>query len=516
MIRLSWALILVFSFLTGCATNPVTGKNELNFVSGARELEIGKQQYLPSRQMQGGDYNVDAELTKYVNQVGQRLAKVADRKLPYEFVVLNNSTPNAWALPGGKIAINRGLLLELENEAQLAAVLGHEVVHAAARHGAKSMERGMLMQGAVLVVGVAAASSDSGGGQLAVLGSQLAAGLMTQKYGRDAELESDYYGMKYMSLAGYDPKAAVELQQIFVRLSEGKNPNWLEGLFASHPPSQERVEANKVTVSEFPKGGRIGKEEYQRRIAHLVETKEAYENYVKGKEALGKGQQSEALNLAEQAIKIEPKEALFYGLRGDTRFKQEQFNKAVKNYSKALSLNDQFYYFYVRRGQTRQRLGDSAGARQDLESSMKLLPTAQASNALGNLYLAAGDRNSAVGYFSSAANSDTEVGREAYTSLVKIDLSENPSSYLELKWGIDNRRMMVIEVGNPTPIAVNQLQIKVSYPTQSGQYRTVNKYVRQRIGSRETRRFNLGIGPFDSRISNRDLSATLLRANIAR
>ena len=87
------------------------------------------------------------ELTTYVNEVGQKLAAVADRKLPYEFVVLNNSVPNAWALPGGKIAVNRGLLTELQNEAELAAVLGHEIVHAAARHGAKAQERGTMHAG---------------------------------------------------------------------------------------------------------------------------------------------------------------------------------------------------------------------------------------------------------------------------------------------------------------------------------------------------------------------------------
>ena len=86
---------------------------------------------------------IDPELTKYVNEVGQRLAAVSDRKLPYEFVVINNSVPNAWALPGGKIAVHRGLLIELNSEAELAAVLGHEIVHAAARHGAKGMERGI-------------------------------------------------------------------------------------------------------------------------------------------------------------------------------------------------------------------------------------------------------------------------------------------------------------------------------------------------------------------------------------
>src|SRR5688572_18091393 len=112
------------TMLVGCVINPVTGDRELALVSADQEIAIGEQQYFPMRQAQGGDYVVDPELTAYVSSVGQRLAAVSDRALPYEFVVLNNSVPNAWALPGGKIAVNRGLLLELDNEAELAAVLG--------------------------------------------------------------------------------------------------------------------------------------------------------------------------------------------------------------------------------------------------------------------------------------------------------------------------------------------------------------------------------------------------------
>ncbi|PJC71288.1 MAG: peptidase M48, partial [Zetaproteobacteria bacterium CG_4_8_14_3_um_filter_59_5] len=105
-------LLLFLALLSGCVTNPVTGKNDFSLVSEQQELAIGAQQYAPARQAQGGDLVADPGLTAYVSQVGQRLAAVSDRKLPYEFKVLNNSVPNAWALPGGKITINRGLLTE--------------------------------------------------------------------------------------------------------------------------------------------------------------------------------------------------------------------------------------------------------------------------------------------------------------------------------------------------------------------------------------------------------------------
>ncbi|HJR69274.1 MAG TPA: M48 family metalloprotease, partial [Gammaproteobacteria bacterium] len=225
--------------LAGCVINPVTGDRELALISADQEVAIGEQQYAPSQQMQGGDYTLDPALTAYVAGVGRRLAAVSDRALPYEFVVLNNSVPNAWALPGGKIAVNRGLLVELQSEAELAAVLGHEIVHAAARHGALAMQRGLLLQGALLATQVAAQRGDYGG--LTVGAASLGAQLLSQRNSRGAELESDLYGMRYMAAAGYDPSAAVTLQETFVRLSEqsGRDSGRLATLFASHPPSAE-------------------------------------------------------------------------------------------------------------------------------------------------------------------------------------------------------------------------------------------------------------------------------------
>ena len=210
-------LLCVLLGIWGCATNPVTGRSELSFISESAEIGIGEQQYLPSQQSQGGKYLVDQNLNDYVNEVGNRLAAVSDRTLPYEFVVLNESTPNAWALPGGKIAVNRGLLLALNNEAELAAVLGHEIVHSAARHGAQAMQRGTLLQGAILATSIAA--KDSEFSNYIVGAAELGSQLVSLRYGRDKELESDAHGIKYMVRAGYDPHAAITLQETFVAMS---------------------------------------------------------------------------------------------------------------------------------------------------------------------------------------------------------------------------------------------------------------------------------------------------------
>ena len=173
---------------------------------------------------------MDPGVAEYVASVGQRVAAVSDRDLPYEFVVVNDGTPNAWALPGGKIGIHRGILVELENEAELAAILGHEVVHAAAKHGAHGFQRQLLF-------GLALATDDSKHARQIVGATNIGFHLAGQKFGRDQERMSDYHGMKYMHWAGYDTSAAVTLQEKFVALSKGRDSGWLEGLFASHPPS---------------------------------------------------------------------------------------------------------------------------------------------------------------------------------------------------------------------------------------------------------------------------------------
>ncbi len=456
--RLCWGALLLAA-LAGCATNPVTGKSELSLISEQSELDIGRKQYQPSRQMQGGDYKLEPEITRYVQQVGQRLAAVSDRKLPYEFAVVNDSTPNAWALPGGKIAVNRGLLLELNNEAELAAVLGHEIVHAAARHGAKGIERGVMLQGVLLAAGVAARDSDYS--QLAVGAAAVGANLINQVYSRDAELEADHYGMTYMARAGYDPQAAVGLQETFVRLSKDRKENWLSGLFASHPPSAERVEKNRQRARELGKGGELGVERYRQMVAVLKKTAPAYEAYTEGVAALGKKQPEKALMLADRAIGIEPREALFYGLKGDALEQQGNHAGALTAYDKAVALDDGFFRHYLKRGVVKTELGDRAGAQQDLKRSLELLPTADAHYLLGQLALREGDRATAISHFQSASHAPAGQGRAAATALARLDLSDHPERYIKSRLSINRAGVVLIQLDNPTAVAAQDVRVQL-------------------------------------------------------
>jgi predicted Zn-dependent protease len=415
-------ILLVILFLAGCVTNPVTGESEIGLVSTGQQIAIGEEQYQPSQQMQGGQYEVDRELRGYVSSVGNKVAQFSNIDLPYEFVVLNSSVPNAWALPGGKIAINRGLLVELRNEAELAAVLGHEVVHAAARHGAKQMERGMLMQGAMVATAIGLQGSSLG--NTVMQSAQLGANLINQKYGRDAERESDYYGTRMLARAGYDPYAAVTLQETFLKLSEGQEQSWLEGMFASHPPSAERVNNNKGLVetlrSEGFTGGEYGADRYQAAMRQLVNDKQAYADYDAAKKAMLDGNTEVALSLLEKALAAQNQEPSFHSLRGDIRYRQEQYGDAIINYSRAIERSDGFYGHYLGRGMANVKLGEQDQAKSDLNRSVELLPTTIAYLELGKIAEAEGQTELAGRYYQAAGQSGGSVGEEARMRLNRL------------------------------------------------------------------------------------------------
>lgn len=406
--------------LAGCSVNPVTGKEEFILGGVDQDIAIGAQQYVPSQQSQGGRYVVDPELSIYVNQVGKKLAAVSGNPgLPYEFVVLNNDVPNAWALPGGKMAINRGLLVHLNDEAQLAAVLGHEIVHAAARHGAAQQTKGTLVNAGVMLAGVAASSQDSQYGTLALGALGVGANAWMSKYSREHELQADKYGIDYMVKAGYDPMGAVELQQTFVKFSNGQESGWLEGLFASHPPSQERVEANRRMAANHP-GGARNKAAFDRAMAQLRKDGKAYDNYQAAIKATNDKSYDKALGLVEQSIKQQPKENLFWELKGQLLVNQNKGAAAITAFDRSIQANPEFFRAYVYRGLTQKQLGNNAKAEQDLLNSQRLLPTQTASYHLGELALAKGDRGQATTYFQQAAQGGGDLGEAAKGQLAKL------------------------------------------------------------------------------------------------
>jgi predicted Zn-dependent protease len=494
--RLGPLLAVVAAIVVGCATNPVTGKKDLMLVGEGTELQIGEKNFAPMRQSQGGDQRLDPALTAYVQRVGQRIAAVSDRKLPYEFTVLDNSIPNAWTLPGGKIAVNRGLLTQLHSESELAAVLGHEIVHAAARHSAQAMSRGMLIQGGLVVAQVAAHDNDYG--NIAMMGAGIGAQLLSQRYGREAELEADKFGIDYMKRAGYDAQGAVSLQETFVRLNDGKDPNWLSGLFASHPPSQERLEANRREVASLPQGGETGVERYREALARTMRAKPAYDAYDAGRKALSEKHADVALTKAEQAIRLEPDEGHFYALKGDALLVQKKNAAAAEAYTAAIQRNDNFFYYYLQRGLIAERQHDDNAARRDLETSVKLLPTGPAYYSLGNIALRSRQNDAARQYFAAAAGAEGPVGEAATISLMKLDLPANAEKYLQKQAALDASGKLVVAIANATKVPVTDIAIAVQYLDAGGQTREFRRELSGTLAGGQQTQVATGLGPFQN------------------
>ena len=446
-------------------------------------------------QAQGGAYDVDPALIEYVRSVGMKLAAVSDVELPYEFTVLNSSVPNAWALPGGKIAINRGLLTEIDSEAELAAVLGHEIVHAAARHSAQQMSRGQLLQG--LVVATSVVAGDSSYGELAVGGAGVAAQLLSTKYGREAELESDQYGMRYMGQAGYDPQGAVSLQETFVRLSEDQDQDWISGLFASHPPSQERVDKNRERASKMQEGGFLGIDEYRAALQQTLAAKPAYDAYDQGREALAKENNDEALALANDALKLYPAEANFHALRGDVRLTNEQYDMAITNYDRAIARRDDFFYYYLQRGITHKEQRKVDAAMTDLEHSLELLATAPAHYNIGLIKKDRGQIDAAKVHFEIVANSGGEYGKVAGGEIARMEMPSQPAKYVLQSCDKGSNGNLMISVRNEATIAITGVEVQVDYSDNYGNTRREIISVGDRIEAGQVAQADSGIRVYE-------------------
>ena len=501
-------VVAMIALLQGCAVNPVTGENELSFMSQQQEIALGSKNYSPSRQSQGGDYYLDPRLQIYVASVGNKLAAVSDQpNLPYEFVVLNNRMPNAWALPGGKIAINRGLLSYLDDESQLAAVLAHEIVHAAARHGASQMSRGTLAN--IGMAAVAIGTQDRDGAQLYGLASQMGTAAWMAKYGRDDELESDFYGMEYMARAGYEPHGAVELQRSFVKLSEGRKADFLSGLFASHPPSAKRVEANIAKAKQLPKGQRY-RQRYQAAIAQLRKDKPAYKAEEAALEALNKKQTNAAISQLDQAIAVQPREAAFWELRGHAWKQMDKTDNADKAYSTAIRKNPKYFGSYLARGVLRYDLGDKVRGLEDIQRSYKILPTAKASYYLGESAVESKQYQAAIGYFKQASQAGGELGKQSTQQLSALQLELQPQSFISASAGINSRGYVQGSLSNRSPVPMTRIQIRVDKMASVFRVQSSQKFViPQTIAAGASLQLELGSVAEDAAQSPRFLVAVL-------
>jgi predicted Zn-dependent protease len=275
--RLPWLPLLLA--LAACARNPVTGKRELSLVSKGDEVAIGQQAAKDVQQSIG--LVASPQLQQYVANVGMPMAKRSERpELPWTFQVVDDPTVNAFALPGGPIFVTRGILAHLNSEAELAAVLGHEIGHITAKHSVKQISKAQLAQ-LGLGVGAIIEPDLAKYGQLAAAGLQL----LFLKYGRDAENQADELGFGYMLEQGYDAR---EMTDVFVALGKageasgaGRLPTWL----STHPNPEDRLEKTRERLARLgaPQEGRkTAQAEYLRMLQGLAYGENPRQGFFRG------------------------------------------------------------------------------------------------------------------------------------------------------------------------------------------------------------------------------------------
>jgi predicted Zn-dependent protease len=359
-----------------CATDPVTGKKQFMLVSEDTEKQIDRQ-YSPLQF--STDYGAvqDSRLNDYVSQVGSKMAAASHRPhMPYSFRVVNATYVNAYAFPGGSIAATRGIMLSLENEAELASLLGHELGHVNARHAAEQMSKGQLTQAIVGGISVLAGTQSAALGDLAGQLGQISAGALLASYSRDNEREADALGMTYMVGAGYGSEGFVGLMEMLNSMSKHKSTT-VDLLFATHPMSQERYDTAVQTANTKYKTALknpLYKERYMDHTADLRAKKDAIEEIQNGEKMLAERKYDAASGHFRQALKKAPEDYVALCMISISNLAQKQYAVGRQYAEMAQAVYPQEAQAYHLSGFANIQLKDFEKAYDEFNTYEKQLP----------------------------------------------------------------------------------------------------------------------------------------------
>ena len=326
--------------LSGCAVDPVTGQKQLMLMSREQEVAIDRQH---SPFQFSSDYGVtqDRALNEYVAGVGKRMQPAVHRQdMPYNFQCVNATYINAYAFPGGSIAVTRGILLELQNEAELAALLGHELGHVNARHSAEQQSKSAIS--GIVVSGLAAIANTQapGLGELTQQLGALSTGLFLSSYSRENEREADRLGHQYMTATSYNSRGFVGLMDMLNSLNKGHSSS-VQMLFSTHPMSSERLEAAVRRDAGQYAGTRdlpLHRDRYMDSIAGLRQKKGAIKLLQQGEQHLGKEEYDKAETAFRSAIRKWDRDYTAHVLMAKCMLIQKKADQAVSFASKAKQL----------------------------------------------------------------------------------------------------------------------------------------------------------------------------------
>ncbi len=364
--ELIWmASLSAMGFVVGCAANPVTGRSQFMLVSEDSEIQIDQKN---SPHQFSTDYGAlqDAGLNRYIQGVGNKMARNTHRPyMPYSFRGVNATYINAYAFPGGSIAATRGILLKLENEAELASLLGHEMGHVNARHTARQMSVGMMTQALVGGVSMVAGARSQSLGKLASSLGMISTGALLAAYSRDNEREADALGMAYMVKTGYGPDGFVGLMNVLNTMSHHKT-GAAELLFATHPMSDERynqaLQSAKRQYAAAEKNP-VYRERYMDHTAGLRRSKGAIEDLQKGEKEMGDQKYDAAELLFGNALQKAP--ADYAGL-----LMMAKCQLALKNETRALGYAEKARKVYPQEAQACHVLGYAMTRKKNYEAAL--------------------------------------------------------------------------------------------------------------------------------------------------
>lgn len=361
---------------TGCAIDPVTGKQQLMLVSEDQEIQIDKQ-YAPMQFSADYGLTQDKALDNYVSQVGNKMAAGTHRPhMPYSFQVVNATYINAYAFPGGSIACTRGIMLNLENEAELAALLGHELGHVNARHTAEQMSKSSVTQAVVGGLAALAGTQGAAYGQMAAQLGSLSTGALLAHYSRDNEREADALGMDYMVRSGYSPQGMVGLMDM-LRSTSKHQPSAIELMFATHPMSDERYQNAVKTEQTKYKSSQdlpLYRQRYMDNTARLRAQKDAIAEMQKGEKELSRKQYGNAQAHFKKALRIAPNDYAGLILMSTTQLIQKNFGEGIRYSEKAKKVYPQEAQGYYLSGFARLQIKNWDGAYRDLDNYDQRLP----------------------------------------------------------------------------------------------------------------------------------------------
>lgn len=333
--------VLGLGALAGCAVNPVSGERQLMLIDRGREINLDREQ---SPHQFSADFGPvqDQPLNDYITSLGMELAQTSDRPdMPYSFRAVNASHLNAYAFPGGSIAVTRGMLVELDNEAELAALLGHEIVHVAARHTAQRMTQQSLSNLVLSGVGrVVAQQSPDYAGLARDLGG-LAQGALLARYSREDERQADRLGLEYMVAADHNPEGMVGLMDV-LRGQREDQPGMLEQMFATHPMGEERYRTAVEAVRAYDPSIRqrpLRRERFREATASVRAIAPAIKKLQAANAALAREQPAEAEALAREALQSAPDDYAAHVVLGTTLLSRQQLQPALNQLRTAMELD---------------------------------------------------------------------------------------------------------------------------------------------------------------------------------